>query len=359
MQKLLTILTVLLVTHLAACDIGVFVFKARAVMKDHSVLTGYFMQDGHESPMNLADTPLNEPDCYSVKDGTDILPALTPAAKGDWWYVPDYVKLPWGYYYNTATGKTVSFADADSLIYLSEHLPMEIKRLAPWHGITPRQIELVRQGICGFDHILNPLSTYIYISTRDSLSNDEIELYSLEGNVMGETEKDSYHRSFFFHTPENKSVLEGLYEDYPGFQANEFTTILTALKYNRAKLALLPYLIDRNILMQPQFQTSLKQEVHTALDHMDLAIKYYELRRDHPRNLSSIFKLYDQIDRLCPAADKDSLASTDRFWKSLSTILFPRLTNYFNTDLNFELVDAILADIGIVRVECWYESDGF
>ncbi len=351
MKNYLVTLALCLITSISACDIGFFVIKGRAVMKDKSVLTGFFLLDGHCAGSQNS-TLLCEPDSYFLKDGTDLLPSFTTEMNTEWLFVQDYTKLPWGYFYNSDSAKLINMQDADSLIYLSEHLAMEMKRLAPWHSITTRQLDLLKQGIKSYDTAEWGLGTMVVISTRDSISNDELELYAAQTcyleDMYQEYGKSSYHRSFFYDTTGNDGVVEKVFDDFKGELDDED---IREFKFNKAKLELLDYFVGRNLLMKPENKIDMKKQIADAIGNIDLVLSYYKIQAKKSPDTK---KFYQRILSLCPADSIKTKSEPQIFQTALTSVLFPRLKK--TTDTN-ESVD--LESIGIVRLECWYNSDGF
>lgn len=357
MRNYLVILALCLITSVSACDIGWFVFKGRAVMKDDSVLNGFFLLDGHCTEM-IQGTLLEEPDSYALTNGTDLLPSFSNgSAKTEWYFTEDYVKLPWGYYFDFDQAKLVDFNNADSVIYLAQNLPLEMKRLSPWHSITPQQINLLKQGIKSFDTAEWGLGTMVVISTRDSICNDELELYAAQTccleDIYQEYGKPTYHRSFFYDTTGNDRVINKVFKDFKGELENED---IREFKFNKAKLEVLDYFVGRNLLMKPENKIDMKQQIANAIGNIDLVLSYYEIQTKQSHDTK---RLYQKILTLCPADSIKTKSEPQIFQTALSSILFPHLNKTTDTAGGSEIQDKILEMLGIVRLECWYNSDGF
>jgi len=213
MKRILICVFVFFICHLVACEAPLLVTKSRFVCKDGSSFIAYaiFSQD-----IYWKKSPCKDYEGFGMQDGTDYLPAVI-APEGGYYpadslsqltdkkitfsYVQDYVKLPWGYYLNEDEITEINASSLDSLIFLSADLPQRFRMATSWDYLDNKQLQLLQTRFCAIDYAEGPMDDIIYVSTRDTISADELELYTLFESCGGDNPKRSFGTSFFTTPP--------------------------------------------------------------------------------------------------------------------------------------------------------------
>jgi len=367
MKRILLCVFVFYIWQLVACDAPHVVTKSRFVCKDGSSFVAYAI---FTSDIYWKKSPFKDYEGFSVRNGTDLLPFVT-APEGGYYpadslsqaqdqnipfsYVQDYVKLPWGYYLNEDEITEINSSSLDSLIFLSADLPLRFRLATYWDYLNNKQLKLLQTRFCAIDYTEGPMDDIIYVSTRDTISADELELYTLFESCGGDNPKRSFDPSFFYNTAGNRDWQEDdlLYYQRDGMKF--YPLMVESLQYNQARLNTLLPLVDRNLTMPESFKHTLRQEIHTAMDNMGLLSSYLNLPNKHSKAAKKQFK--ELYTRTKTNQAKGYLPG-DKLWNIYVRILMPRLTNSFfiedcTEEMNIDR-DEILAEIGIVAFYGYY-----
>ncbi len=355
----------LLISGLSACGSYYSVIYSRAVRHDGSSLTAYFVH-GNPEEMNWDTSPFNDYSAYDLKNGMDYLPAVLDSAQGYNWgeyftpdkgetrftlrYIPTYYKFPWGYYFNENEVQKIEATDLDSLIYLAEFMPPQLKMVNAWYTLTDQQVSLLKSGICNYIYTVWPISANIYVSVRDSITTEELELYALEENIDGDLKIESLRHSFFFDTIGNDEWLASQQSFY-NVDKKSPITLLGYLEDTQAKLRFTIVLLERNLLMPLEFKSSLNKEIKAAMSNISLMIEYISLPDRHSKEARLLFKELSFLVK----TDRRPLLKGDKFWNTYARIILPHFSNCYENP--YETWDELMAantaleDIGIVVLE--------